>query len=751
MKMKLPFALLLLCAGLVPALAQDKPLTIDDIYVYGKFSTRSPRKLPWNDGGRQLSYTQRTTAEGNTLWVEHCEWSPDGSKALIFTNSKRVWRTNTKGDYWVYDSGRDTLMQVGKGLKASELMYAKLSPDGSKVGYVYENNIYVEDFKGNRLALTTDGNELIVNGISDWVYEEELDLSDCWRWSPDGRSVAYWQFDTSGTGHFSIINNLDSIYPKMATFPYPKACTLNAAAKVGAVDVPASLEWARTPASRWFDIPGDPRENYIVRMDFVPKHDSRVLIIRTDREEKVCELFYGDIHTMKFQKFFEDRDEAFIEMGRLMDPIWIEDGKSFLWRSESDGWSHLWKISADGDKRTLVSDLKGDVMGVCGADTDGGWIYYYASPENATGQYLWRSRFEGKARTERVTPVSAPAGTHQYRISPDFKTAVHTFSANNVPPVHEYVTLPAHKVTEVLEANGDAASAFREYGLHSREYFTVTIPAKGGLQMVDGEVVDAPKAMLPGTRKRSFSADSVTLDGWMIKPKDFDPLKKYPVIFYVYGEPASSTVADRWSLQNIWHCFLAQQGYIVASVDPRGTNNPKGREWRKSVYGWIGTIPPADHAEAVKALTARYPYFDASRIGIWGWSGGGSSTVHAMLKYPDIYKAGLAVAGVYSVYLYDTAYQERYMGLPQKNKVGYDSGSSIYWTTRLKGPLMLIHGTGDDNVHYQCMEQLVDALVRDGKVFDMMSYPMRTHSVSERANTTPHLYNTMLNFWKNNL
>ena len=725
-----------LCAAVLLTAAlslQAQPeLTLEDIYVKGTFRARGVPQPTWMEDGRSYSaLTEKglvrvdaaTLAEtvivpqaafvpegaARPLRVEDYTWSEDKTKLVIYTNSRRVWRRNTRGDYWLLDVAAGTVRQFGKGLEPSRMMYGKLSPAGDRFAYVYFNNLYVEDVAtGERRQLTFDGGDVMVNGNFDWVYEEELSCYDGWRWSPDGKKIAYWHSDTGGTGTFLMIDNIDSLYSFTIPLPYPKAGTTNSAVKVGVVDV----ETARTG---WFPVPGDPRENYIARMEFVPGTDE-VMIQQLNRLQNTNTVYYGDVNTLELTPFYEDHDEAFLNVHDNI--VWLDGNKYFTWTSEKDGWRHLYRVTRDGKKETLVTKGDFDVINVLRIDPKGGYVYYMASPESAVEQYLYRSRLDGKGAAERVTPRGF-TGTYSYNISPGAKYALCSFSNHETPRVYEMVSLPDHKTVRRLEDNAALKAVYDSYGFRTREYFQVDI----------GEAV---------------------LDGWMIKPRDFDPSKKYPVIFHIYGEPASSTVQDSWS-GDYWNQLLAQQGYIVASIDPRGTNNPKGREWRKCIYGKVGILAMADHAKAVRLAEEMFPFMDPERVGVWGWSGGGSSTAHLMFEHPDIYAVGIAVAGVYSQRLYDSIYQERYMGLPSTNPDGYREGSPITHAAGLRGDLLLIHGTGDDNVHYQSLEMLVNELVKQGKMFSMMSYPMRTHGISERENTTMHLYRTMLKYWLEHL
>lgn len=637
-------------------------------------------------------------------------WSDDNSKLLVFTNTRRVWRYNTKGDYWVLDLKTKKLQQLGKSLPEATLMFAKFSPDAGKVAYVSQLNIYVEDIATGKITqLTFDGGDNIINGTFDWVYEEELDCRDGFRWSPDGSSIAYWRSDTKGTGVFSIINNLDSIYPEIIKIPYPKVGTPNSAVKVGVVAVDGG-------DTKWFNIPGDPRNNYLPRMEFIP-NSSEVMIQQLNRLQNTNTVWVGNTRTMELKTILSNNDKAWVDIHD--DIYWLKNNQYFTWVSERDGWRHLYAVSRDGKSISLITKGNFDVVNVSRIDEKGGYVYYIATPVNYTQRYLFRSRLDGKGEAQRVSPVSQE-GTHRYNISPNVKYAIHTFENHLTPPSFAMITLPDHKIIRTFETNQGAKEKYASLGLRPKEFFRIDI----------GDLV---------------------LDAWMIKPANFDSTKKYPVIFDIYGEPAGSTVQDIWSGGSLWDQYLAQQGYIVMSVDNRGTNVPRGRDWRKSIYGDIGTVVSKDQAAAAVAIGKKFSFVDASRIGIWGWSGGGSTTLSCMFRYPDVYKTGIAVAFVSDFRLYDNIYQERYMGLPTLNAEGYKNGSAITYAGNLKGNLMLIHGTGDDNVHYQSCERLVDELIKQNKLFSMLAYPMRSHGIYERENTTLHLYRSMADYWLKNL
>ena len=643
---------------------------------------------------------------GKAIPVRSFFFNSDHSYALIYTNTKRVWRYDTRGDYWLVSLADKKLRQLGKKLPESSLMFAKFSPDGSRVAYVSGNNIYVEDLSGSSVVqLTHDGTEEIVNGTFDWVYEEEFACRDGFRWSPDSRYIAYWQSDTKGTGWFDIIDNVDSLYPKILRFPYPKAGTLNSAVKVGYVP-------AGGGATTWIDIPGDARENYIPRMEFIPE-SNELFIQQMNRAQNTNHVWVAKIGESKPVNIFTDKDAAWLDTNDHV--RWLKGNTYFTWESERDGWRHLYRISRDGKEILPVTKGDFDFIEEVGADVSKGIVYFMASPDNYNQRYLYQANFFGNGEVKRVSPADQ-SGQHRYSISPSGKWAVHSFSNSENPPVIEMISLPSHKRVSLITDNAKAKAQYDALGLQPKEFVKT-------------------------------ESDGWTLDAWMIKPSDFDPGKKYPVIIDVYGEPASSTVQDVWQGGSLWHHYLAEQGYVVVSIENRGANAPRGREWRKCIYGEVGTLASRDQAQGIQALVKKYPFLDASRIGITGWSGGGSQTLNCMFRYPEVFSTGIAIAFVADQRLYDTIYQERYMNTPQNNPEGYRKGSPITYAAGLKGNLLLIHGTGDDNVHYQNCEMLVNELIRHGKIFYQLSYPMRSHGIFEGEGTTLHLRKSMTDYW----
>ncbi len=668
--------------------------------------------------------------QSRPLDINDYSWSADGNKLLIFTNTKRLWRENTRGDYWILDltpafsceskSGGGPLHKLGGDAEPSTLMFAKFSPDSRYVAYVCEKNLYVQYLKNYRIKqLTKDGSTTIINGTSDWVYEEEFRLRDGFRWSPDSKLIAYWQFDTEGTRDFHLINYTDSLYPKISTFKYPKVGQVNSSCRVGVVSI-------RGGKSQWFKVPGDPRNNYVPKMQWASNSKEVVLqqLNRLQNTNKVmlCEVragWFGDIHTGPLRAVLTEQDEAWIDVSD--DLKWLDDGSSFTWVSERDGWRHLYLVSRSGRTLTLLTPGQFDVISIQSIDEMSGWVYYTASLDNPTQRYLYRSALDGSGKVERVTPINQK-GSHRYQISSDSKWAFHTYSSFDTPPIIELVSLPGHKTVRILADNSELRAKLSKLKKNPTEFFRIDI------------------------------GHGVLLDGWCMKPPDFEPTKQYPLLFYVYGEPAGQTVVDRWAEKRyLWHLMLTQQGYVVMSVDNRGTSAPRGRAWRKCIYRQIGILASADQAAATRAIIKNRPYIDPDRIGIWGWSGGGSMSLNAIFRYPDLYHTAMAIAFISNQRFYDTIYQERYMGLPDDNEQGYKNGSPITYAHQLKGNLLIVHGTGDDNCHYQSCEALINELIKHNKHFSMMSYPNRTHSIKEGKNTRLHLYELLTGYLKENL
>ena len=662
------------------------------------------------------------TGAKDPLPVEEYSFSADGKLLLLFTNSKTVWRQNTRGDYWVLNLATGALRKLGGDAPASTLMFAKFSPDNSKVAYVRANNVYSEDLASGKITqLTRDGAPTVINGTSDWVNEEEFFIRDGFAWSPDSRSIAFWQFNTAGVHTYTLIYDLGAPrgeiatgipypetgpYPETLAYPYPLAGTPNSAMRVGVV-----------PASGgpvvWMHTSGDPHDFYIPRMNWADAH--HLLLQHMNRLQNKNEFLLADAATGSSDSMFVDDDRAWVDVNN--DVTFVDHGKDVLMLSERAGWRQLYRVPIASGRGRLVTTGDYDVAAVERVTPDEKWVYFIASPDNPTQRYLYRAPLDGSSLPERLTPNQP--GTHSYTVSPGGEYAFHNFTSFNSPPSSDVVHLPDHRVLRTTADNSALADRVRPFSNGPAEF--LKLDAGNGLMV----------------------------DAWLMKPADFDASKKYPLIVNVYSEPAGQTTADRWP--SMFDRTLTAAGYLVASFDNQGTPAPRGREWRKIVYGNIGPLSSQEQATALRSLEKLRSYVDPQRVGVWGWSGGGTETLNLMFRYPDLYSVGVSVASVPDQRLYDSIYQERYLGLPQDSPKAYEQSSAINFADGLRGSLLVMHGSGDDNVHFQGFELLVNKLISLGKPFDMRVYPGRTHGIFEGQGTTLDVYSNILGYFEDHL
>jgi dipeptidyl-peptidase-4 len=660
--------------------------------------------------------------EKTPLPIESYSFSSDGKQLLIFTNSKTVWRQNTRGDYWLFNIASGALRKIGGDAPASSLMFAKFSPDDSKVAYVRGNNVYAEDLAHKKITqLTRDGSETVINGTSDWVNEEEFDIRDGFQWSPDSQRIAFWQFNTSAVRTYTLIYDLgnprgeivsgvpysgDLPYPQTLRYPYPLTGTPNSSVRVGCVKVSGGK-------TTWIQTSGDAANFYIPRMSWADA--GHLLLQHMNRLQNRNEFLLADAASGSSRQVLVDEDRAWVDLNDQI--LWINHNHEFLLLSERDGWRHLYRVSLDSGKPTLVTRGNFDVVSLERLTPDERWIYFIASPDNATQRYLYRAPLEGSADPERLTPTQP--GTHSYTVSPSGEYAFRDFSSFNSPPASDVIHLPDHHVLRSTTDNAALSERVKPLSAGPAEF----------LQLDAG--------------------NGLTVDGWLLKPPVFDATKKYPLIVYVYSEPAGQTVADRWP--SLFLRALAASGYLVASFDNQGTPAPRGREWRKIIYGNVGPLSSQQQAAALQSLEKSHPFIDPKRIGVWGWSGGGTATLNLMFRHPDLYSVGVSVASVPDQRLYDSIYQERYMGLPQQSAKAYEDSSAINFAGGLRGSLLVMHGSGDDNVHFQGFELLVNKLISLGKTFDMRVYPGRTHGIFEGKGTSADVYTNILGYFEDHL
>ena len=714
-------------------------LRLDRIFTYREFDARSFGPAYWLDdesgytvlessesggGGRDLvCYDSETgrrevlvpawrfapSGERTPLRIENYTWSPDRMKLLIFTNTNRGGQRSTQGDYWVFDLTFWNLRKLGGDADPGALMYGRFSPDSQKVGYVYRNNIYIEDlFTQQIIQLTKDGCETRINGASTRLYSG-LNRTG-FRWSHDGRFIVYLQFDTTGVKDFYLINNTDSLYPKIIPIQRVKPGERLPSCRAGVVE-------ASGGETTMLKIPGDPRNHYIYQIDWAG-NSQEVVVQQLNRQQNTMLVMMTDAGNGDAQTILTEEDEAWLDTFPLQ---WVNGGKHFVWVSEHDGWRHIYLVSRNGEKTQLLTPGKFDVFNIQSIDEQGGWVYYIASPDNPAQRYLYRVRLNGSGEIERVTPEGLD-GTHSYQISPFSHWAFHTHSTIDTPPVIDLVRLPGHDAVRILADNTKINEKLEKIKRSPTEFFRIDI------------------------------GEGVELDGWCLKPPNFDPEKRYPVLFYVYSMPANQTVLDRWGgNRHMWHIMMTQQGYIVMSVDSRGTPAPRGRAWRKIIYKRHGIFPAQDQAAAVRAIIARWSYVDPDRIGVYGWSGGGLMSLLLIFRYPDLYQTAMAGAYLSNHRFYHAGFTERFLGLPQDNPGAYRDTAALMYAKNLRGNLLLMHGTGDDNVHYQNTEALINELIAYKKRFSLMIYPNRSHGLAEGENTQYHRYDIYTWYLKQNL
>lgn len=713
-------------------------LTIDRIYS-GEFRQDRERSIQWIENGeayvtienskiidsadelihykssdqtsRVFAKAENLKIDNKQLSIESFSLSPDGSKVLMFTNSSRVWRSNTKGDFYVFDLSTKSLKQLGTSFEPSSLMFAKFASDNSFVSYVHKFNIYKEDLQtGTVTQLTKDGGDGIINGTFDWVYEEEFGKRDGFAINPTDDKIAFWQLDPSDTGTFYMINNTDSVYSKPIPLQYPKVGESPSAAKLGIIDL-------NTNTQHWIPLEGDPRQHYIPGMQWITGNE--LLIQQMNRLQNELIVWKYNTTTKSLKKIYTEREDTWVDLGYpdLSADGWgnndlpiIENGASFLRMTEIDAWRHIYKVRLDTGEKTLVTPFNYDIASMRTSTKK--YVYYMASPDNNTQRYLFTTDLKGKGKSKKITPTQF-SGLNNYNISPNGNYAIHTHESSTKPRTVRFISLPDHKTLKTVVDNAAYAKQLASLKLPEIRFTNVTIE------------------------------DSLNIDVRMILPTDFDENKKYPVLFHVYGEPWGQVAID--NQVGFWNIMMAQKGYVIIDMDNRGTPVLNGSAWRKSIYRQIGRINVSDQAKAATEILKK-PYLDSDRTAVWGWSGGGSMTLNLMFKYPEIYKTGVAVAAVSNQLIYDNIYQERYMGLPQNNLEDFVQGSPITFAKDLQGNLLIIHGTADDNVHYQSAEMVINELIKHDKPFQMMAYPNRSHGIYEGANTRKHLYTLITSY-----
>ena len=726
-------------------------LTLEDIHASRKFSGAFFRGGRWAEAGPVITFIEADRESGATdlirydlekdertrlidgaklmapdvdrlIAIEGYQYSEDGTKVLLYTDSERVWRQNTKGYYYVFDLAAETLTPISDRDKGFQ-MFAKLNPAGDKVAFVRDRNLFLVDLTTmEETRLTDDGSEGgIINGTFDWVYEEEFGLRDGWAWSPDGARIAFFKLDESRTHDF-FMTDLRKLYPEAVHFRYPKAGEVNSEVEIGVIDVAAGgISYFDTDT--WNE--GGDRYEYLARMGWTPAIDGayKVWMFRLDRDQNDLDLLYGDPATGDVTVVLDEHEPTWIDV-ETSKLTFLDDGEHFVWRSEVDGYDHLYLYENDGDLVAPITSGPWDVTAFHGIDEATGTAYFTAAVDSPLERHLYRiplrAGSDGSAEPVKIT--EAP-GWHRINMSADLRYYIDSHSSAVQPTV---VTLHRRDGTPVktLEGNETLIETLAAYDLPAPEFMTV-----------------------PG-------ADGTPLNAYLIKPRDFDPNKTYPLLMYVYGGPGSQTVQNAWGgSRYLWHAYLADElGILVASVDNRGTG-ARGKAFKSVTYKKLGVLEAEDQQAAAKHLAA-LPYVDAGRVGIWGWSYGGFMTLMSMLygDGPDVFKLGVSVAPVTDWRLYDTIYTERYMSTPQKNAEGYRMGAPQTYADRLGDhqKLLMAHGDFDDNVHFQNSVQMIDRLEAANRQFRFMMYPGRNHGIFG-GKTRLHLFRMATDFIRENL
>ena len=617
--------------------------------------------------------------------------SPTGTKFLLRVDSDEPGSAG----HWIFDSQSAELQRVKAELGG--LSWAQpFSPDGRKILFHRASNIYVVDIeKGLATPLTASENvETIHNG-------REV-------WSPDSTKIAYTQTDESKVPLRSVIQPTDPSYPSVRQDRFARVGETIASLRVGVVD-------AAGGETQWIDLPAKPGDFYLQTVNWANNSDE-LLIELLSRGRDARSFLIANVRTGKTVTAYQESDRAWVDssFGTNAGLTWVQSGAAFVLLSEQDGWRHAFHVSRDGKTKKLITAGEYDITDrgpVDESDKKNGWFTFLASPDNATQRYLYRVPLDGSVAAQRLTPENQ-SGTHSYNFAPNGQWAFHTYSTFDSPPVIDLVQLPEHRVIRVLEENAKVRERVKPLIVRPTEFMQVDI------------------------------GEGVVMDAWMIKPRDFDASQKYPVFVFVYGEPHGQTVLDDWrggQNHSMFHRMLADLGYLVVSLDNRGTPAPKGAAWRRAVFGSLGPLSTEEQAKGLKELARTRPYVDLSRVGIWGWSGGGSNTLNAMFRRPDLYRVGIAVAAKPQPHLYNAWFQEIYMRTRAENPDGYQQAAAINFAEGLRGDLLIIHGTGETNTHLPIIEGLVDRLIELGKPFDYMAYPNRDHGLREGKGTEVHM------------
>jgi len=631
-------------------------------------------------------------------YFESYTFSPDEHKILLKTASEPIYRHSELAYYFLYDIKTKTNRKISD----HKIQEPAFSPDNKRIAYVYANNIYVFDVaKGTTIQITADGKRnSIINGLTDWVYEEEFGFVRAFQWNADGTSLAFLRFDESEVPEFTMMKYGKDLYPHPVTFKYPKAGEKNS-------DVRLYIYNFSKAESHQIEL-GE--YEYIPRIKWTKKPD--ILSVQTlNRRQNDLKLFAVNRSTKKVRLLLNETSSTYVNVRNTL--TFLQDN-SFIWRSEKDGFDHLYHYQANGSLKNQITKGNWDVIKFYGLDEENQIVFYQSFEDGSLNKTVYSIGLDGKHKKR----LSKAFGSNAASFSKNKKYYINNFSDTQTPPVYTLHTADGTLLKEIK--NNDALlQLLKGYNIGKKELSTLT-------------------------------TTTGTFNMWMIKPIDFDPSKKYPVLMYQYSGPGVQTVQNSWNgFDDYWYYMLAEKGYIIVSVDGRGTGG-KGEAFTKVTYKELGKYETIDQIEAAKEI-GKLPYVDASRIGIWGWSFGGFTSANCILKGNDVFKMAIAVAPVTSWRFYDTVYTERYMQTPQENPDGYDKNSPLDFAGQLKGKFLLIHGTGDDNVHVQNSMRLINAMIKADVPYDSEFYPDRTHGIYRGKNTRLHLYQRMTDFIIKNL
>ncbi|MCF8297272.1 MAG: S9 family peptidase [Saprospiraceae bacterium] len=649
-----------------------------------------------------LKLTQLNKAAGiGKIQINDYSFSPDESKILIATKTERIYRHSTRAEFYIWDIKNEKLSNLSENGKQR---LAEYSPDGTKIAFVRKNNLFVKDIVKNiEIQITKDGSDgKIINGTTDWVYEEEFSFTKGFYWSPDSRNIAFYKFDETNVKEYSM-EIYGKLYPEKYNYKYPKAGEDNSIVSINVYDVINS-------SIKSVDI-GDEKDIYIPRIKWT--NDPNLLSIqRMNRLQNKLEILIANINNDKTEVVYTEENKYYIDITDNL--TFLDDNEHFVINSEADAYNHIYLYNFKLKKLTQLTKGEWDVIEIKGVDKKKKLVYYISAEDSPLERYLYSVKLDGSKKTK----ISQRKGWNEVAFSENYKYYINTFSDANTPPYYSINTSNGDMKIE-LENNSALIKKMQLYGFSKQEFFTIK------------------------------TSEDIELNAWMIKPKDFDPKRKYPVFMYVYGGPGSQTVENSWGWSNyIWFQMLAQKGYIVVSVDNRGTG-ARGEEFKKCTYEKLGDLETKDQIEAAKWLKYQ-PYVDSDRIGIFGWSYGGYMSTLCITKGASYFKMAIAVAPVTNWRYYDNIYTERFMRTPQENGTSYDSNSPISHVEKLKGSYLLVHGTADDNVHIQNSYDLISALVKENKAFEMQFYTNKNHGIYG-GKTRLHLYNRMTEFIFDNL